>query len=189
MEYYISVFTNNNNFYNSLSLISDIPLKIKDNLNEIEDYYCLGVICDQKSYNSLKSINNNINKPILNIINTEKNYEKYLYMIKSILTKENHSYEDLIKLRDDIYFSIEKHCIISSNNMYILTNLEFRLLYCLIKNKNKPCSVEILLNKLDLFSPSSVYVCIKKLRQKIEKDPNFPTILVYEKGKGYYLNI
>lgn len=189
MEYYISVLTKNNNFFNFLSLISRIPLKNKYDLNHVNDYNCLGLICDQKSYSSLNLTNIHTDKPIINLLNISNNYDNYWNIFNVFSPIEDTSYKDLFKLGNNIYFSIEKLSIITKNNIFLLSNLEFRLLYCLIKNKNKPCSVEFLLNKLELMSYSSVYVCIKKLRHKIEENPDSPLILVYKKGKGYYLKI
>ena len=191
MNYYISVLTKNLKFYKALEFISDVPLKIKYDVNDVEDYNCLGVILDYSSFNNFKLIPGIIKKPIIFISNISENNESYLHfldMMKLFSSNKSSIDNNLYKLSENIYFSIEKHSVIVKNDIYLLTNLEFRLLYCLFQNKSRPCSVDFLLEKLDLMTPSSLYVCIKKLRQKIEKDCNSPLILMYKKNKGYYIN-
>ncbi|WP_445506434.1 hypothetical protein [Niallia sp. 03190] len=57
----------------------------------------------------------------------------------------------------------EHQSVIRKNSINLLTNLEFRLLYSLIKFNGKGVSVNALMEKLELISPSSLYVCVKKI--------------------------
>lgn len=70
-----------------------------------------------------------------------------------------------------------------------LTNIEYTLLYHLIKNVGRPLSTSQLLAKV--WGPdytNTTYlpkVHIQHLRQKIERDPAHPRIIVTERGVGY----
>ncbi len=70
-----------------------------------------------------------------------------------------------------------------------LTNIEYSLLYHLIKNAGRPLSTTQLLSKV--WGPqyqNTTYlpkVHIQHLRQKIESDPSSPHIVVTERGVGY----
>ncbi len=70
-----------------------------------------------------------------------------------------------------------------------LTNIEYNLLYHLIKNAGRPLSNRTLLVKV--WGPDhedSTYlpkVHIQHLRKKIESDPSNPQIVVTERGVGY----
>ena len=70
-----------------------------------------------------------------------------------------------------------------------LTNIEYNLLYTLIKNAGRPLSNKALLDKV--WGPQhgdTTYlpkVHIQHLRKKIESDPSNPKMVVTERGVGY----
>ena len=70
-----------------------------------------------------------------------------------------------------------------------LTNIEHNLLYQLIKSAGRPLSTDSLLTRV--WGPqyrSATYlpkVHIQHLRQKIERDPSNPRIIITERGMGY----
>ncbi len=73
-----------------------------------------------------------------------------------------------------------------------LTPTESRLLYALAANIGQTVSTETLLVRgwaeTEDADPSYVWVTMRRLRQKIEVDPNHPTHLVTVRGVGYRLN-
>ncbi len=75
-----------------------------------------------------------------------------------------------------------------------LTPLEFKVIACLARQPDRPTGLNELLNMVWLASPkqggtlAQVHNCIKRLRQKIEPDPQHPRYLLSERGWGYYLH-
>jgi two-component system response regulator VicR len=72
-----------------------------------------------------------------------------------------------------------------------LTPTESRLLYALAASLGQTVSTETLLNRgwadTEDADPSYVWVTMRRLRQKIEPDPNHPAHLVTVRGVGYRL--
>jgi DNA-binding response OmpR family regulator len=72
-----------------------------------------------------------------------------------------------------------------------LTPTESRLLYALAANLGRVVSTEVLLDRgwgdTDDADPSYVWVTMRRLRQKIEPDPDNPIHLVTVRGMGYRL--
>ena len=74
-----------------------------------------------------------------------------------------------------------------------LTSIEYSILFHLIKNLGRPISSEQLLDKVwgqqYLDTKYLPKIHIQHLRQKIERDPTKPKIIVTERGQGYKLVI
>jgi two-component system KDP operon response regulator KdpE len=72
-----------------------------------------------------------------------------------------------------------------------LTPTEVRLLQVLIANLDRPVSTELLLDRVwsdaDGADPSYVWVSMRRLRRKLEQDPDKPRFLLTERGIGYRL--
>ena len=72
-----------------------------------------------------------------------------------------------------------------------LTPTEVRLLQVLIASIDRPVATETLLNRVwsdaDGADPSYVWVSMRRLRRKLEQDPDNPRYLLTERGVGYRL--
>ena len=69
---------------------------------------------------------------------------------------------------------------------------EYSLLDCLYRHKNTIVKKEILFDEVwgdSFFSDSTLNVHIRKLREKLEDDPNEPVLIKTVWGTGYYLEI
>jgi DNA-binding response OmpR family regulator len=82
--------------------------------------------------------------------------------------------------------------IVTKNSEIIpLSVKEFELLLLLVENKNKPLTKDFLFNRIwgiDSFSePQTLTVHIRRLREKLETDPQKPTLIKTVWGIGYKL--
>ena len=82
-------------------------------------------------------------------------------------------------------------CLVLLNGEEIhLTATEYKLLLYLIQNKGKVVTKTMLLERLwdidgNFVDDNTLSVYIRRLRRKIEDDPNSPTKLLTEIGFGY----
>ncbi len=89
----------------------------------------------------------------------------------------------------DIEVDWRSHEVFIRGNSVKLSPTEFKLLTCLIENRGWLVSHEELLRKVwgpDYINDRSfVKLYIRYLRQKIEKDPSRPQLILTERGVGY----
>ncbi len=116
----------------------------------------------------------NIGKPLVGLINNIKNENTRIFNIE-------------YNLAENVSFDLNRHCVIKKGECFTLTIREFKLLYALLQNKGKISKNEELMEIADLAESSSLYMCIKVLREKIEEDSKHPTILINKRGQGYLL--
>jgi two-component system KDP operon response regulator KdpE len=85
------------------------------------------------------------------------------------------------------------HQVVTRGQEVKLSPTEFKLLSCLIENRGWLVTHEELLRKVwgpDYVSDKSfVKLYIRYLRQKIEKDPSHPQLILTERGIGYRFSI
>ncbi len=91
--------------------------------------------------------------------------------------------------QQDIEVDWRSHQVFIRGKLVKLSPTEFKLLTCLIENRGWLVSHEELLRKVwgpDYISDKSfVKLYIRYLRQKIEKEPSHPQIILTERGVGY----
>ena len=82
-----------------------------------------------------------------------------------------------------------EHSIIRNGEVIALTRLEFDLLVALAKEPGRVFTREALLSEVWGYRPATdtrlVNVHIQRLRSKVEKDPENPTIILTVRGVGY----
>ena len=92
---------------------------------------------------------------------------------------------------DDITINPSAHTVMLGDQPIELTPREFDLLHAFALQPNKVLSVDELLASVwgaeFIGQPQVVYVHIRWLREKIEKDPNNPQRIVTVRGVGYKL--
>ncbi|MCR4807172.1 MAG: helix-turn-helix domain-containing protein, partial [Lachnospiraceae bacterium] len=69
---------------------------------------------------------------------------------------------------------------------------EYALLDCLYRHKNSIVKKEVLFDEVwgdTFFSDSTLNVHIRKLREKLEEEPNEPKLIKTVWGTGYYLEL
>ncbi len=92
-------------------------------------------------------------------------------------------------ISSELSVNFDTHEVQASGQPVKLTHIEFNLLFHLIKNAGRPLSTSLLLTKV--WGPNyknTTYlpkVHIQHLRQKIERDPSNPKMVITERGVGY----
>jgi two-component system KDP operon response regulator KdpE len=96
-----------------------------------------------------------------------------------------------IVLGPDLTLELHRRSAVVEGRPVQLTPTESRLLYALAANLGNTVSTETLLARgwadTDDADPSYVYVTMRRLRRKIERDPDRPAHLVTVRGVGYRL--
>ncbi len=84
---------------------------------------------------------------------------------------------------------VTNQAVYSDGRTVDLTPIEFRLLYCLMRNAGRILSHDLLMSAVwgyDYEGDSNqIAVYVRRLRIKIEKDPNEPKLLTTVRGLGY----
>lgn len=121
------------------------------------------------------------------------------YIVKPFRTRELTSrIKNIIKKKDkvkaivvdNVLFDQENNVILKSGNTISLTALEYKILTILFENINRIVTREFLLERIwdissNFVNDNTLTVYIKRLREKIEDDPNNPKIIKTIKGMGY----
>ena len=82
--------------------------------------------------------------------------------------------------------------VILNGNPVSLKAKEYALLDCLYRHKNSIVKKEVLFDEVwgdTFFSDSTLNVHIRKLREKLEEEPNEPRLIKTVWGTGYYLEL
>ena len=99
---------------------------------------------------------------------------------------EKETKEEILTLDNSTLSAVYK------GNRVTLKAKEFALLECLFRHKNTIVKKEVLFDEVwgdSFFSDSTLNVHIRKLREKLEANPNEPELIKTVWGTGYYLEI
>lgn len=113
--------------------------------------------------------------------------------IKSVLRRYSKDTTDEIINVKNIKINIKEAKVYKDNNEVVLTAMEYKLLLSLIKNRGKVLSRTALLENLwdidgDFIEDNTLTVYIKRLRDKIEEEPNKPAVIKTVRGLGYIVD-
>src|SRR6476661_6447324 len=96
-----------------------------------------------------------------------------------------------LELAPDLVLELHRRQAIVRGETVALTPIESRLLFALAANLEQIVTTETLLSRgwaeTDDAEPSYVWVTMRRLRQKVEADPNHPRHLLTVRGIGYRL--
>lgn len=112
--------------------------------------------------------------------------------IKSILRRYNKDSENGIIAISNMKINTKQAKVYRDNSDIMLTSMEYKLLLTLVENKGRVLSRNVLLEKLwdidgDFVEDNTLTVYIKRLRDKIEEEPNKPLIIKTVRGIGYII--
>ncbi len=107
--------------------------------------------------------------------------------IKNAIKRKNGS--EVIDIKN-ILFDGQNNVILKDGKLVDLTALEYRILTILFENINKIVTREYLLERIwdissNFVNDNTLTVYIKRIREKIEDDPNSPKIIKTVRGMGY----
>lgn len=94
--------------------------------------------------------------------------------------------------KDSLLLDPKTMSAVLNGNKIALKAKEYALLSCLYKHKNTIVKKEVLFDEVwgdAFFSDSTLNVHIRKLREKLEENPNDPKIIKTVWGTGYYLEV
>ncbi len=115
--------------------------------------------------------------------------------IKSVLRRSgkggNDSNSDILRI-DNVTVNLKEAKIQKNDEDLYLTALEYRLFLTLLQNQGQVLSRDQLLESIwdvsgDFVNGNTLTVYIKRLREKIEDDPQNPTIIKTVRGIGYQI--
>ncbi|MCI5514209.1 MAG: response regulator transcription factor [Oscillospiraceae bacterium] len=112
--------------------------------------------------------------------------------IKSVLRRYNKETADgIIKIKD-VTINMTSAKVSKAGEEIILTAMEYRLLLILLNNRGRILSRTQLLENIwdidgDFVEDNTLTVYIKRLRDKIEDEPNKPEIIKTVRGLGYVI--
>lgn len=119
--------------------------------------------------------------------------KELLVRIKSVLRRYNNETADGIIRLKDLTVNTNEAKVYKDGREIILTAMEYRLLLILLSNRGKVLSRTQLLENIwdvdgDFVEDNTLTVYIKRLRDKIEEEPNRPLIIKTVRGLGYMID-
>lgn len=110
--------------------------------------------------------------------------------IRAVLRRANRSGEERVIQIGSLTVNVAEGKVKKGGREIFLTALEYRLLLTLLANKGRVLTREQLLQSIwdvsgDFVNDNTLTVYIKRLREKIEDDPQNPTIIKTVRGIGY----
>ncbi|MGF9641583.1 winged helix-turn-helix domain-containing protein [Paenibacillus sp. MABNS29] len=201
----ISSFRKIKHFFETLSTPENIRIMFYDSLYQALpeiDEQCIGVALNQdhvtlEDLSYWHSIKEKFTVPFI-FLSYHSDDQRQLDLLKQLFSMASTEYEmereqQAISLSPNVIFDPAGKVIWKQGHEHMLTMMEFRLLMYLLTAKECASTIDHIIDRVwgvDAFTTSNtVYVHIRKLREKIEDDPSHPKILVTCHGIGYKLSI
>lgn len=113
--------------------------------------------------------------------------------IKSVMRRFGKDKSDQIIKLGDVTVNLNEAKVTKNKTDVILTAMEYRLLLTFLNNRGKVLSRNKLLEEIwdvdgDFVNDNTLTVYIKRLRDKIERDPTCPSIIRTVRGLGYVID-
>jgi DNA-binding response OmpR family regulator len=111
--------------------------------------------------------------------------------VQRVLQRSASAHPGVVLDGGDLEIDLVARRVTRSGATAALTPIEVRLLHQLMSQMDRTVSTESLLDRVwseaDGADPSYVWVTVRRLRRKLEADPDRPRFLVTERGVGYRL--
>jgi DNA-binding response OmpR family regulator len=111
--------------------------------------------------------------------------------VQRVLKRSATGHSQVVLDGGDLQIDLTGRSVTRPGGTFPLTPTEVRLLHVLIAQMDRTVATDTILNRVwsesDGADPSYVWVTIRRLRRKVEVDPDRPRFLVTERGVGYRL--
>ena len=119
--------------------------------------------------------------------------KELLVRIKSVLKRYSKDSVDGIIRYKNLIINTNEAKVLKDSKEVILTSMEYKLLLILLNNRGQVLSRTKLLENIwdvegDFVEDNTLTVYIKRLRDKIEEEPNKPTVIKTVRGLGYMID-
>ena len=112
--------------------------------------------------------------------------------VQRVLRRASGGRPDITLDGGEVAIDLTKKRLVTAAGSHALTPVETRLLQLLIGSLDRVVPTETILNRVwsdaDGADPSYVWVTVRRLRRKLELDPDRPRYLLTERGVGYRLS-
>ena len=119
------------------------------------------------------------------------NPEELIARVQRVLRRTPSTRGQVTLGNGEIEIDLVMRTVTNQNGTQPLTPVEVRLLQVLLASIDRTVPTETLLERVwseaDGADPSYVWVSIRRLRRKLERDPDAPQYLITERGIGYRL--
>jgi DNA-binding response OmpR family regulator len=119
------------------------------------------------------------------------NPDELVARVQRVMRRVPGSRQQLIMDQGDLEIDLAGRKVVTRSAVHPLTRTEVRVLQVLIGSLDRVVPTETLLDRVwansDGADPSYVWVMIRRLRRKLEADPDNPRYLLTERGLGYRL--
>lgn len=198
----ICLISNNNTLKNKLTMLFSsrgVVLKHIGNLQDFETVSCEKsyFIVDLMTIKDISKLTKFQTGTILlltteNIKMIEENEVTIRgYHIFEFLVSFKQKKEEIIWLRENVFFNRKRKYISNNGNIYSLTMTEYKMLSLFIDNRGDILTMDDIINSVwgigYPIGTDSLYVYINRLRKKIESLSKRPKLLVTKRGVGYSL--
>jgi len=111
--------------------------------------------------------------------------------VQRVLRRSATGHSQVVLDGGDLQIDLTGRRVTRAGGSFPLTPTEVRLLHVMIAQMDRTVATETILNRVwsesDGADPSYVWVTIRRLRRKVEVDPDRPRFLLTERGVGYRL--
>jgi DNA-binding response OmpR family regulator len=111
--------------------------------------------------------------------------------VQRVLRRSATGHSQVVLDGGDLQIDLTGRRVTRPGGTFPLTPTEVRLLHVMIAQMDRTVPTDTILNRVwaesDGADPSYVWVTIRRLRRKVEADPDRPRFLVTERGVGYRL--
>jgi two-component system KDP operon response regulator KdpE len=111
--------------------------------------------------------------------------------VQRVLRRSATGHSQVVLDGGDLQIDLTGRRVTRPGGSFPLTPTEVRLLHVMIAQMDRTVATDTILNRVwsesDGADPSYVWVTIRRLRRKVEVDPDRPRFLLTERGVGYRL--
>ena len=111
--------------------------------------------------------------------------------VQRVLRRSATGHSQVVLDGGDLQIDLTRRRVTRAGGSFPLTPTEVRLLHVMIAQMDRTVATDTILNRVwsesDGADPSYVWVTIRRLRRKVEVDPDRPRFLLTERGVGYRL--